>query len=170
MDKIKEKLNKAFLKAASNGELEEIKYLISKGADIHFMNDEALVWAAENGHLDIVKYLVEQGLNIHAKNEALIYAAHLGRLDIVKYLVNQGANIFANNNDALNSSIISNYLEITKYLIDHGAYLEQPMEIPPELQDQIIENSLSSLNFITNLRPDLKEKYSGHLELSEIGL
>jgi len=42
-------------------DIEIVKYLVEKGANIHAYNEDAIIWAARNGHLEIVKYLVEKG-------------------------------------------------------------------------------------------------------------
>ena len=73
-------------------------------------------------------------------------------------------------NDALTDSVYHGDDIVVKILIEEGAFLTEPAWFPDELQDRVIENSLSSLNFITNLRPDLKEKYSELLALASLGL
>ena len=45
------------IEASRTGNLDLIKDLISKGADIHAQDDEALRWASKHGHLEIVNYL-----------------------------------------------------------------------------------------------------------------
>ena len=75
------------INAAEDGDLIAVKYLVSKGADIHAENDWASRLAAENEHLTVVKYLVSEGANIHTWNDyALRYAAENGHLPVVKYL------------------------------------------------------------------------------------
>ena len=43
--------------ASGKGKLEVVKYLVSKGADIHAENDMALRWASRMDRLDVVNYL-----------------------------------------------------------------------------------------------------------------
>ncbi len=50
-------INEAMIEAARNGSLRVIKYLISKGADKYFNNNEALHSAVANRHGDVVNYL-----------------------------------------------------------------------------------------------------------------
>jgi len=108
--------------AAFDGDLDVVKYLIDKGADIHANDDNALKQAASRGHLEVVKYLVEKGANIHAdNNDSLRWAASNGHLEVVKYLVEQGADIHAENEKALRWAVRNGHLEVIKYLIEAGA-------------------------------------------------
>ncbi|MGL4226037.1 MAG: ankyrin repeat domain-containing protein [Rickettsia sp.] len=53
-------LNKALMRAASQGNLEVVKKLMLRGADIYFRDhqgDTALSLAAGRGYLDILEYL-----------------------------------------------------------------------------------------------------------------
>ncbi|MNL51286.1 Ankyrin repeats (3 copies) [compost metagenome] len=82
--------------AAGNGQLEVVKFLMDKGADVHASgpSGDALKNAAENGHLKVVRYFVEKGANIHAlNNRALLYAARNGHIDVVELLLEKGAPI-----------------------------------------------------------------------------
>lgn len=82
------------------GNLEMIKYLLEKGADINVKNEDgstALMTASMYGNLEIIKYLIENGADINAKDNdgstALIYASKWGNLETVEYLVKNGADI-----------------------------------------------------------------------------
>ncbi len=87
-------LNYNLGKAAAAGDIQKVKLLVEKGANIHDDEEWALCQAAENGHLDVVKFLVEHGADIRAsRNQALFLSAIEGHLNVVKYLVEQGANI-----------------------------------------------------------------------------
>ena len=49
-------LNYAMIMAVIYGQLNIVKYLISRGADKHYDNDAALLYAELKNHSDIVKY------------------------------------------------------------------------------------------------------------------
>ena len=49
--------NTSLIKAVESGNLETVKFLVEKGADVHADDDWALCWSASNGHLEVVKYL-----------------------------------------------------------------------------------------------------------------
>jgi len=117
-----EKLNARLISSAERGNLNIVKKMLEKGADIHAQDDEALITSTRKGHFNIVKYLVESGADIHAGiDRALIISAIGGHLDIVKYLVDNGAHVTARDNEALKYSAMMGFLEIVKYLIDNGA-------------------------------------------------
>ena len=64
-------LDKQLLNASKNDDLEKVKELISKGADIETKDNDdytPLNIASYKGHLEIVKYLVEQGADIESKD------------------------------------------------------------------------------------------------------
>jgi ankyrin repeat protein len=76
--------NSLLAEAACRGELEIVKYAISKGANTI---DDALMFASYYGNLNVVKYLAENGGNIHAENDrALNLAKHTGNKEIYEYL------------------------------------------------------------------------------------
>ena len=110
-------INKRFIGAARNNQLDELKKLLSQGADIHADDDATLRTAAFNGHLEVVKFLITQGANIHANDdEPLRWAAKYGCLEIVKFLAINGANIHANNDEALKNSTLNEHYDVWKVL------------------------------------------------------
>jgi ankyrin repeat protein len=82
-------LNTDFIDAVTSGDLDLVKYLIDKGADINTNDNQALRWTSRCGHLELVKYLVSKGANIHAiDNLDIKWASQEGHLDVVRYLKN----------------------------------------------------------------------------------
>jgi ankyrin repeat protein len=64
-----------------------LKYLIEKGADIHFKNDYLFRWGIEHGNIGMVKFLIERGINVHANNDiAFVWAAKSENLEMIKFL------------------------------------------------------------------------------------
>jgi ankyrin repeat protein len=108
---------KLLSKAAEEGNLKTVKFLVENGANIHCNNEAPLHYAVKNGHLKTVKYLVEQGADIHARNDyAVRWAARKGHFEIVKYLVENGADIYARNELALSWAVTNNHFRIANYL------------------------------------------------------
>lgn len=99
------------LLAASRGDLDTVKSLLSQGRDInaylsdgYFSGFTALMHAAKNGRLECVKHLIECDADIDPPMEikttvssqfkpAIILAAEGGHTDVVKLLIENGANI-----------------------------------------------------------------------------
>ena len=118
-------LQQKLIEYSKLGYLLVVQYLVSKGANIHAGNDQALQLAAQNGHLPVVQYLVSIGANIHAGNDyALRWAARNGHLPVVQYLVSIGANIHAEDlalQSALRLASENGHLEVVQYLVSIGA-------------------------------------------------
>jgi ankyrin repeat protein len=138
--------DKPFLYSAKYGNLEVVKYLVERGANVGY---KPLFCSARYGHLEVVKYLVERGANIHYNvfgNNVLTNALH--HLEVVRYLVESGVNItiynlyeaipedrieiirlYLSNHtfnqlelaNALNEASIYGNLKIVKLLYSHGA-------------------------------------------------
>ncbi len=95
MESSKEKLiylNNKLIYATQNGQLEEMKKLITEGASVNTLDvfhNNLLIMATHVGSFDILEYLLNLGLDIHAKNalnsSALDIAKNNGREDIVDY-------------------------------------------------------------------------------------
>ena len=80
-------INKRFIKAARNNQIDKFKNLLSQGANIHANDDYALRFSAAKGHIEIVKFLILQGANIYADNDkALILSAQNGHDDVWRAL------------------------------------------------------------------------------------
>ena len=88
--------------AASYGQLDSLKLLIQKGANVHYVNPEnqssALILAAAKGHSSVVKHLLtlsETNIN-HVDedgNSALMFAVYGDFKNCVKDLLDYGADI-----------------------------------------------------------------------------
>ena len=119
-------------KAANNGQLESVQYLIEKeGIDPNAVDDNGyspLINAAQNGHLHVVQYLRERqnaDIDIHDKNghTALMHATYNGKLPIVEYLIEaQNANPIEQDDvgfSLLHFAVKGNSFETLKYLIEN---------------------------------------------------
>lgn len=79
--------------------------------------DTALSRAAENGHVDVVEYLISKGANLNAevaRSDILGRAMKSKKLSIVKLLAEAGTKI---NNSNLSQALESGYLDIVQYLL-----------------------------------------------------
>ncbi len=102
------KLTKSFHKAAVDGNIEQVKLLISKGADISTKDDygqTALHYAVVKGYNNITQYLLENGAEVdpidNAGRTPLHYASGAGGaygviggdIGTAQFLLDKGANI-----------------------------------------------------------------------------
>ena len=85
--------------AATQGNLDRVRTLLSEGADIEATVDPegstALLLACSAGHIPVAKLLLENGADLHAKNRAhrnaLIMAAEGRHRELADYLMSKGA-------------------------------------------------------------------------------
>lgn len=118
--------------AANNGQLETVRYLIEKGANINFALpghfNTPLIGAAKNGHLEVVKYLINKGAKINQRGlngwTPLLYAARFGHPEVVNYLIEQGADLNLAMNEGwtpLMSAGLSGHYQSFDHLLRAGA-------------------------------------------------
>ncbi|MDC0307396.1 ankyrin repeat domain-containing protein, partial [bacterium] len=94
--------DKAFLSAAKEGKLDEVKSLLEEGVDVDCSDAfscTGLFWAAANNHKSIVEYLIEKGANLNAGagvgGTPLARAAYEGHVEVVELLIAKGADVNA---------------------------------------------------------------------------
>ena len=97
-----EKSTKSLHKAAAEGNIEQVKLLISKGADVNAKDKllrTALHYACEKGHTEVAKLLISQGAYVNAMDrnwaKPLHYAAMHGDKQTVELLISEGADVDA---------------------------------------------------------------------------
>ena len=87
-------------RAASSGDLEQLKALLEEGLPINAFDDlsrTALHYAAIGGHIPAVRYLIDAGADVNAHEEEKIGETPLGEVaanctfDMAKILVEAGA-------------------------------------------------------------------------------
>ena len=107
---------------SKSGKLDWVIIAVKNGANIRYMNDNAVKMASEYGHLDVVKYLVENGADIRGQNDHAVRAASAGgHLDVVKYLVENGADVRGWNDSAVKVANRSGFNNIVDYLVSQGS-------------------------------------------------
>ena len=100
--------------AARSGDLDFVKYIVGKGAEINYGVNS---YAARSGNLDVLKYFADEK-DSKIGEYVVDDAVQSGNLDMVKYLVGEkNANI---SNDSLQTAIKRGYLDIVKYLVEKG--------------------------------------------------
>jgi ankyrin repeat protein len=129
-----------FVKAAQNGDLNEVKRLFALNPTIINEKDKekdtAIMKACRNCNgKDVVAFLLEKGANINDQEyrdlidqTPLIIAAFNGCTDIVKMLLDAGADIQHRNDqgeNALISAAQEGNIDTVKFLLDAGADVNQ---------------------------------------------
>ena len=91
---------------ASDGDIENLKILIQRGADLNAKNDEGwspLHYAVGENHLEVVKLLLDAGANVNVKENRgispLDFASMFGFFEIMKLPVAKGADLNAKDNE-----------------------------------------------------------------------
>ncbi|MEI6559689.1 MAG: ankyrin repeat domain-containing protein [Rhodospirillaceae bacterium] len=117
--------------AAASGDLDEVKRLIAKGADVNAISKGGgtlLHWAADGGHVEIAMFLIAKGADVNAGNKVsgtpLHCAAASGHITVAKFLVTNGADVNAVNHfgsTPLHSAAWQGHAEFTEFLVAEDA-------------------------------------------------
>ena len=143
--------NRMLLRAAKNGNIDDVKEALNKGANIHAKDPEensSLHHAVWKKHTEVSRFLIKKGANVDGQNviyltpllltktlfyspymrdladEVLLDAAEKGDFDRVQEALCDGANIHAqdkNENTALHHATCDKHTKITQYLLERGA-------------------------------------------------
>lgn len=113
--------------AAAEGDIEQVKLFISKGADVDAKdekNNTPLCYAVKAGKMEIVRLLVEAGADVNAGSwPPLCEAVDENNVAIAEYLIAHGADVNAGDDWTVlqEAPYISNNIEMVELLIDSGA-------------------------------------------------
>jgi len=123
---VQEKQKYPLHQAAADGGLEQIRQLLSKGADVNTEDTEQrvpLYYAAEAGKMEVVQLLVEAGADVNARGNnnrpPLYMAVREDDIAIAKYLITHGADVNAGR--PLVGAPYSSSIEMIQLLIAKGA-------------------------------------------------
>lgn len=125
-------MNKEWKDATRQGDLEKVRSLLAKGADINARDrygQTALMNAAHAGHVELVRLLIEQGadLNTTAKYRlsALMLALIAHHAEVARLLIEAGADVNLRSNrsfySALHLAENAGFAEIVALLRQKGA-------------------------------------------------
>ncbi|KAM4812440.1 protein phosphatase 1 regulatory subunit 12B isoform 5-T5 [Urocitellus parryii] len=143
-----------FLAACSSGDTDEVKKLLTRGADINTVNVDgltALHQACIDENLDMVKFLVENRANVNQQdNEGwtpLHAAASCGYLNIAEYFINHGASVGMVNSEGEVPSDLAEEPAMKDLLLEQvkkqGVDLEQSRK---EEEQQMLQDARQWLN------------------------
>lgn len=125
-----EHLNKELWDAVHRKDYEEIKNLISKGADVNAKYNKytdgsmlfSIITHGEEQDLKIVKLLIDAGANINEKNygtSLLYWASQSGNLEVVKLLLFKGADVNVVDYDGRTAYDVAKTPEIKAIIMEH---------------------------------------------------
>lgn len=106
------------------GNLNFVIYLVNIGANIDKLKNYLIQWCPS---IEIMKYLISKGADIHIGDDSpLLSACKNGKIEFVKILVNEGANIYINKNGKnvfITAAYENNHIEVVEYLKSKGLKL-----------------------------------------------
>ena len=127
----------ALMKAAGQGHIEVVRFLVEQGADLNTRNRQeqnALMLAAAGGHLTVATFLIDRGVYVSpplvplnyvysdGPKIALEWAAYNGHLDMVRLLLEViGAFDRPHPNQSLGWAAARGHLDVARLLLEHGA-------------------------------------------------
>ncbi|REK76923.1 ankyrin repeat domain-containing protein [Paenibacillus paeoniae] len=106
-------------------DFEIVKLLIEFGESLNDPADPSIVMAAMQGNLEEMQYVLDRGADInaitHTKVSALWTAANNNNKEVIQFLLDAGIDLKAHGGTALQTAAFNGHLEIVKILIDAGA-------------------------------------------------
>jgi ankyrin repeat protein len=117
---------KSLHKAAADGDIEQVKLLISKGDDVNAKDEKentALCYAVKSGKMEIVQLLVKAGADLNAGSwPPLCEAVDANNVAMADYLIAHGADVNAGDDwTALQEAPYASGVEMVELLIAKGA-------------------------------------------------
>jgi ankyrin repeat protein len=123
--KLKSELDRLFVVAMANGHIRMGLYLLDLGADLHYQNNQALIWATFFGHVDSVNLLIERGVILDGMTKNLFMIVICGYIESNSHTIGPSDTYYdklINNFDIFKNDEFcsgNGYLEIFKLFIMH---------------------------------------------------
>ena len=155
----------ALMKAAGQGHIEVVRFLVGQGADLNIRNNQgqnALMFAAAGGHLAVVLFLIDSGANAsslsffysyeYGPDTPLMWAAYGGHLDVVQVLLplENRATSSSAAAAAMTWAAYGGHLDVVRFLLENGV----PINPPPSFGER--GSGITALMWAA---------YGGHLEV-----
>jgi len=145
--------------AAKIGDIEQVKLLISKGADVNAKDEREktpLCHAVTSGKMELIKLLVEAGADVNTgKWPPLCQAVDENNMEIVQMLVEAGADVNAGKWPPLCQAVDENNMAIAEYLIAHGANVNAPEGWTALKEAPYIDNNVEMVELLITKGADV---------------
>jgi len=138
------KKNRALFEAVKKADVEQVKLLITEGADID----------AKWGDTSIIEKEEIKKEEI-ASATPLYYAVDANNMDLVKLLVETGADVNAGLWPPLCQAVDRNNTAIAEYLIDHGANVNYPKDWGPLHEAPYVSNNIDMVKLLVAKGADI---------------
>lgn len=100
------------------------KFLIAKGADIFYENNEKESYLFHNKSADLVRYLLEKGLDANKRSKSNTTPLFfVGSVEIARILIAHGADVNAKNDHGLSPLFSNRFKDVCDLLMKKGANL-----------------------------------------------
>jgi hypothetical protein len=126
-------LNDELLAAARKSDVEKVKALLDKGADVNARSPYGatpLFFACDRGSVEVVQVLLARGADVNAKDKfygatVLGWALSKGKPEIIKLLVEKGAN---EKEAALSFGVRGGHVEVVKAALAQGGVKQEALD------------------------------------------
>ena len=154
----------ALHQAVANGDIEQVRMLISKGSNIDSEDQNEstpLYYAVKSGNMEIIKLLMEAGADVNAGSRLpLSTAVEQDNLSMAEYLITHGADVNAPEGwTALQIAVSASTIEMVKLLIAKGADIN--VGSWPPLHDAVYKGRRDIVELLIKEGADLSAKDSG---------
>lgn len=141
--------------------IESIILLVDKGVIIdHYSIMNILTSLAPNA-IRIMEYFGDHGADYHASGDKYLeFAVRVGSLEKVKYLVEeQRLDVSIDNNAPLNIACEHGYIDIVKYLVEHGANIYDGTKYAPyaPMKRALATNNIDILEYLIDIHKEIKK-------------
>jgi ankyrin repeat protein len=137
--RLKAEFNEALIDAASDGYVDKVSWLLSKGADFEAKDDKfgqiSISRAAKNGHVKVVELLLKAGSDYKSKDKhgwtPISWAAKKGHLKIVKLLLEAGSDYKSKDEHGwtpISLAALNGHVKTVKLLLEAGSDYESKDE------------------------------------------